>query len=517
MNPSPQQQAIYDHILSGCGHLLVNAKAGTGKTFTLSNAARLVLQANPNASILFLAFNKSIQEEASKKLPREVEVRTCHSKGLQTIRRLHSATVDMDKTRKVVNALAEKDNWQHETAKQEYVEKIKRICQLADKMRMVLSRDVNAIAERFSIDIEPGEDKIVTDVVQQVSNDYQSVDMVDMIYRPAVYNQYIPQTYDFVFVDECQDLSTAQQKLVVKMCKPGGMMVFVGDPGQAIYGFAGADAASFNNLRALPGIAELPLSKSFRCGKEIIKFANKYNSEIEAFETNGEGSVNLKATLSELQEGDMVLCRVTMPLVSLTYKLIGEGKKAYVRGRDVGEGIVSFLAKSRMHNLQMLDVWMQQQLYKMKEKLRRLHPHISEDELSDKSSYVALSEQIAIIRVIIANNTDVNSVQAIISKLRAIFTDNDGEGIALSTIHKAKGLEADKVFILEWEKIPHKSAKKDWELMQETNLQYVAITRAKKYLGFITDFKADEENMDNIDDLVKSSVSPFGQKIDELF
>ena len=57
----------------------------------------------------------------------------------------------------------------------------------------------------------------------------------------------------------------------------------------------------------------------------------------------------------------------------------------------------------------------------------------------------------------------------------------------MSTIHKAKGLEADNVYIACRDLMPSSRAKKDWEIRQEYNLMYVAYTRARDILGFIDD------------------------------
>jgi len=65
-----------------------------------------------------------------------------------------------------------------------------------------------------------------------------------------------------------------------------------------------------------------------------------------------------------------------------------------------------------------------------------------------------------------------------------VFSD-DKQGIAFSTVHKAKGLEADRVFILHPEMMPHPKASKPWEQQQERNIKYVSETRSKEYLGFV--------------------------------
>ena len=56
------------------------------------------------------------------------------------------------------------------------------------------------------------------------------------------------------------------------------------------------------------------------------------------------------------------------------------------------------------------------------------------------------------------------------------------------TAHKSKGLEAERVHILRPDLMPHANAKLDWELTQEDNLQYVAITRTKDLLAYVRDF-----------------------------
>lgn len=70
-------------------------------------------------------------------------------------------------------------------------------------------------------------------------------------------------------------------------------------------------------------------------------------------------------------------------------------------------------------------------------------------------------------------------------KINTLFSNNNGTGIVLSTIHKAKGLEATKVFILCPELLPHPMAKSAWQQDQEANLKYVAITRAREHLVYV--------------------------------
>ena len=65
--------------------------------------------------------------------------------------------------------------------------------------------------------------------------------------------------------------------------------------------------------------------------------------------------------------------------------------------------------------------------------------------------------------------------------IKELFSGNGG--VELTTVHKSKGLEWDTVYILGRDKLmPSMKATKDWQIQQEKNLIYVAITRAQKTL-----------------------------------
>jgi hypothetical protein len=71
--PSPEQEAALERYRSGEDMKLV-AVAGAGKTTTL----RLMAESDPKRRLLYLAFNRSVKEEAERKFPKNVEVKTLH-------------------------------------------------------------------------------------------------------------------------------------------------------------------------------------------------------------------------------------------------------------------------------------------------------------------------------------------------------------------------------------------------------------------------------------------------------
>ena len=98
-------------------------------------------------------------------------------------------------------------------------------------------------------------------------------------------------------------------------------------------------------------------------------------------------------------------------------------------------------------------------------------------------SYVVLLEKVQILLLL---NRRYGSFQEVKKVLTDIFGDESKDKILLSTIHKSKGLEADRVFILGFhELIPSKYATTELALYGERCLQFVAVTRAKNTLIFL--------------------------------
>ena len=98
-----------------------------------------------------------------------------------------------------------------------------------------------------------------------------------------------------------------------------------------------------------------------------------------------------------------------------------------------------------------------------------------------------INDMIDTIKALEALSEGILTTSELLAKIDIIFSDEEKDGICLSTIHKAKGLEADNVYILCRSLIPSKYARKEWEIVAEDNLLYVALTRAKKRLNYISE------------------------------
>ena len=138
-----------------------------------------------------------------------------------------------------------------------------RVRQLVDIMRQTLitnnEDEIYKLSIKYNIDVFSDEIKHAIQVLEKSDKNMEQIDFVDMIYQVAK-RQLKLKRYDFVFIDEIQDLNRAQQMIVKQLIKPKtDRFIGVGDPFQSIYGFAGADFESFDRMRTLmPNTVELP-------------------------------------------------------------------------------------------------------------------------------------------------------------------------------------------------------------------------------------------------------------------
>ena len=143
--------------------------------------------------------------------------------------------------------------------------------------------EVIELAEKHSFLIDEEDCKRLDKILRGMNNDTRNFDFTDMIYR-VIKDDVSVSKFDSVFVDESQDLSKIQQMIIKRIKTRRGRMIAVGDPNQAIYGFAGADVDSYMNLKHLHSkTIELHLSVNYRCGKRIVFEAQLINDQIEAY------------------------------------------------------------------------------------------------------------------------------------------------------------------------------------------------------------------------------------------
>lgn len=490
--PSRYQKAVYTYVQVGKGNAVIDAVAGSGKSTTIVNALKLIPSTQ---SVLFLAFNKAIVEELKIKvgnLP-NVDVRTLHSLGASAIMKTFKSQIQGDKYTTYINnavkygAIRPNVSISFE-AQGQYRSNIAKLADLGRSSLCKSEYQLADLAEKHDLDIVDNECAAAMQVISWGESETNVIDFTDMIYFPNVKQLRMPK-FDWVFIDECQDLNSAQREMFLQCVKPvTGRFIAVGDPRQAIYGFAGADVESFNLLKNTPHTAKMPLSICYRCDSSIIDLAKGIVPQILARDNAPVGIVDRDAKTADIKDGDMVLCRVTAPLVSLCMKYISEGTKAYVKGRDIGTNLINMIKKTNRKQIADVQDVLSKELSRIIGKVIA-KTSCTQAEAMESDMYKNYSDKLKVIDILSQGLTTVNEV---ISRIETIFKDDNKNGICLSTIHKSKGLESDKVFIICEDKMYLKHCMKiPWMAEQERNLVYVAYTRAKHYLGFVTDFKCE--------------------------
>ena len=501
--PSKYQKAIFDYIGGASGHLVVSAAAGSGKSSTLIKSLEFIPS---DKKILLSAFNRDIVSDLKKKTKGidNVDVMTLHGLGLSMLKRNYPTNSLVPEPFKYEAHI--KNNIRFYTSINtyslggknyfRYLDNIKKYVDFGRFYLCQTPKDLDFIEARYGIETIADEKDVAIKVMNWGKTELDSVDYTDMIWLPHVlYLKPIGLLYDFIMIDECQDLNKAERELVLKCFKMGTRLVAVGDENQSIYSFSGADPESFKVLKSLPNTECLPLSISYRCPKNIVEFAQKLVPSIEWNEANTNyGEIKYDVPLSDVEDGDMILCRNNAPLVQVYTEFLKLGKKAFIRGKDVGTNLKTLVKSIRQEKIN-ADCMEDGLFVRLYDDLFVTRNNIMQRSGVDAKAAMTspiIENKLDMIKALEILSEGVNTATELINKIDEIFPKKDKkEGIALSTIHKAKGLEANNVYIACNSLMPSASAKKDWEITQEHNLIYVAYTRAKNILGFIDekDFK----------------------------
>jgi len=469
-----QQTEIFNFFTTGRGNLVVRARAGTGKTTTILEASGHA----PESKILFAAFGKAIAEELKGRI-KKGQAQTLHSLGFACVR-YNWRRIKLDNKRGI--SLAERVTDKHPVSAI--------VAKLASYAKGTLARDVPAVMDlAFRFDCLPDDDSEeagwTVEKVAQATLDAMNlaceydgtIDYDDMCFLPVAMG-WRPLQFDLVIVDEAQDMNPVQLELAKKSCSSRGRIVVVGDDRQAIYAFRGADSEAIDRLKRELNAEELGLNVTFRCGKAIVDVAQRLVPDFEAGVNNPDGIVRSivtdthKGMLTEqAQPGDFVLSRKNAPLARICLALLRNGTKATIKGRDIGAGLVRLIERlSKPRSVKSLsDLLVALNAYEQRETDKAIKADRPEraDFIADQVETIhALSEGVA-------------TISELISRFETLFTDNgdDSLKVVCSSIHRAKGLEADRVFVAYDTLYPGGR-----DGIEEQNLEYVAVTRAKREL-----------------------------------
>lgn len=488
------------------GNLILEAVAGSGKTFTIVEMLIAINHHFPQARCALMSFNSKVRDELKERVRtkniRNTEVNTVHGFAFTAFKtHFGPRKPNSYKLSDLLDPLLKSFKLTYKFSPP--------ICQavsIAKDTGMELFFP-NITAEWKKLidyhDISWDEDKLplgsfinlCADLFRLSTQNTDKIDFSDMIWMPLKHNLSFPQ-FDFVFIDEAQDTNATRREVAKRMLKPkisgvsnsSGRLIAVGDRHQAIYGFTGADNDALDILKKEFSAQELPLSTCFRCSKAVIRHAQTIVPHIQPRVGAIEGAVNkmpeynfhenlFNQRFPDLQRS-AILCRKNAPLISLAFQLLSKRIPCRIEGRDVGQELIRLCKKhsSPGDSKQKLSLSLQTHL---NQQAQKLSPY-KLDLLSDKITAINSILQLPFI----------TSVTQLYQEIESVFSDYDPTKpprLTLSSVHKSKGLEWPTVYLLgrnAW--MPSQFATQPWMEEQEQNLIYVAITRAKETLYEIT-------------------------------
>lgn len=489
MNPTPQQSAFISEVRETSTNISLQAVAGAGKTTTLVQAA----QAVPNTTALAVAFNKKTADELQKRFPANFLVKTMNALGHAAWGKQLGRRLDLDAQK--ISSLAQevcggrKEMWQ--------TPGLHRLLDLARLNEFTPEAPDDAwfaLGEQYDI-IDPDCEHIALYpercrkiLAQSISMAWQgTIDFVDQLYMPIAFGAPFAR-YPLVMVDEAQDLSPIQQKMIRRAAAQ--RLIIVGDPAQSIYGFAGATTDGMGVFARDFEMKEMPLTFSFRCPKLVVREAQRYNPVIESPATAPDGQVYNSEDFALLQRGDTIISYRNSDLLSCVFACLAKGIGAKIVGSgDLGKILKDVAGK--------WDFTSRDQF--LEDMTRGIDRRVREFLQAGKESKASkLREQGACLRIIVLGSPQVTSLPALRARIDELFSLDGGIAPVLcSTIHKAKGLEWPRVHFFNpsslFRGIERRSAE---EQQQRRNMAYVALTRSQEFLNIIRPKKSAEDMED---------------------
>lgn len=496
---SSQQEAILAEVNTASKNLIIEARAGTGKTSTLIEVCKDIGQ-----GAAFLAFNKAIAVEIQRKLATEgisdkqVKGATFHSVGFQAWVK-HAPQSARNVRGEKLDILLDKlscPKMYHQFCRR-LVSLAKQSCIGALPELPMDDEDLwlQIIDHHDLMDLMPETDRELDEdewrdtalawslklLKQSIVEAPTMVDFDDMIYMP-LYAQLRFWQYDWVLVDEAQDTNRARREIAKKLLRPGGRLIAVGDRHQAIYGFTGASHDALDLIQEDFSCGLLPLTVTYRCAENIVRLAQTWVPDIE-WRPGAPPGILRDTDYTKFIEGPVpsadsaILCRNTKPLVQLAFYYLRKHVPCHVEGREVGAALITLIKKFKVDTISELQIKLDEYLEQQRDRLLHQHKEAQLGQLTDK---------VETIQVLADTFEPRDRPYQLIALIDSMFKDSDGlakKTLTLSTVHKAKGREWDTVYILGRNSLmPSAYARQPWQLEQERNLMYVAVTRAKNEL-----------------------------------
>lgn len=459
--PTPEQAEILKAAPEE-KDLVIEAGAGTGKTTTL----KMLAAAMPGRRGLYVAYNKSIADDARKSFPGSVHCSTAHSLAYRSVgrdyrHRLNGPRIPARETAEILGigeplGLGERILAPAQVARLA-METVSRFCRSADP-----ELNGNHVPRKPGLDspedmadlrqvLVPLARKAWADLVSTGGRLRFEHDCYLKIWQLA--GPKLPVGY--ILLDEAQDANPVILDVVTG--QEGAQLIAVGDRSQAIYGWRGAVDA----MDRFPGARHLALSQSFRFGPAVADEANKWLAILRA-RLRLTGFEHVASAVAPVKFPDAVLCRTNGEAISQAMRATGAGKKTAVVG---GGSEIRRLAQAAVT---------------LKAGTGTDHPELMAFRTWGEVQDYAENDPAGADLKVLVDLIDRHGAGVIIDVIDDLVPESRAQ-VIVSTAHKAKGREWDTVRIAGDFREPRPAADGSPGTVgrEEAMLAYVAITRAR--------------------------------------
>lgn len=493
MNASKQQQAIIDSQES----IIVNAFAGTGKTTTLLMKAAAIPKTE---SIVYLTFNKSIAEEATKKFAEHphVKVQTAHGMAYgrtgayaYKMRKFNYSAKDLIEIFPVKNfSLFDYminrhvltlfnmycDSSYRKVTEVPYLPYLK-------SLTVGMSNEEKATLKGQVLNWVTENHDVIFNRAQQMWDkmDSKQIEITHSFYLKKFHLMNPKIKADWIFFDEAQDANPVMSDIVENQtCRK----VFVGDDNQAIYGWRGA----VNALQSF-SYPVLPLTESYRFGDNVAKLANEilrakndiFENVISDFEVIGKGAKHKTGQIGYISRSNIGTIKQAVDVViegnpNIPYYFEGKFSTSFFTNDGVSLWDLYFLY-TKQHDKIRHDI------------VKEAGDWEGMVEYADSVMDKELGQMMSLIQMY---RKDAPSILKSLKDREC--SSRDKANVIFSTTHKAKGLEYDHVVVNsdymdgkslgEYLTAIKETESRDLKLtyknraIEEFNMIYVALTRA---------------------------------------
>ena len=541
--PSTYQQDILDFFLNNPqSNMLVNALAGSGKSTTAC-----MLSEHSKTSDLYIAFNASVVEEFKKKIKNpKTKVMTMHSlaysimlynveqeskdsgekpKGFGSQRSKRTVSLDNFKPHKILDEEITKRYGRYiEFAKRVFLKdnyvNLYNLCRLT-LTDMSSNKDVSRLIDDHVLFLYYGDEgysapdiseitstlKILDTKSRQQFETQGVIDFTDMLwitFNKLKYDNWeVPYwaLYTNIYCDEVQDFSNIQLNFLKFIKRTKGRYVFIGDFHQAIYNFAGANAQAFNQIpKMFAPVETFDLPICYRCAKSHLSRVNReYGIPILPCDDAPLGFVKTidKNKISEYAKaGDMVISRKNKWIAEVVLDLARNGTPIFIEDKEMVVAIKRQILSSKCTSVGALKKFLQKVISNYNKKLFEIVSKNAREGGHEEEHLEAVAETnskidntsflLEILKGYLENHASSDSISKFSNFIdKLLNTTPSPNCVRLCSIHKAKGLEATNIFVLNEAKINYDFRNSKEQNIQEKNLSYIATTRAKEGLYLV--------------------------------